>query len=114
MTIGMEGRALKDDEMATMARLLDEGLAAGALGLPSGLFTAPGSSARPDEIHALLGVVRRYGESTRPTGGAKPVRFSPPSMRPWRPRGRRASMSTSPISSSPAFDIPLGAAAALR
>lgn len=61
MTIGMEGRAPKDDEMAIMARLLDEGLAAGALGLSSGLFTAPGSFARPDEIHALLRVVRRHG-----------------------------------------------------
>lgn len=61
MTVGMEGRAPKDDEMATMARLLDEGLTAGALGLSSGLFTAPGSFARPDEIHALLRVVRRHG-----------------------------------------------------
>jgi N-acyl-D-amino-acid deacylase len=61
MTIGMEERTPKDDEMATMTRLLDEGLAAGALGLSSGLFTAPGSFARPDEIHALLRVVRRHG-----------------------------------------------------
>jgi N-acyl-D-amino-acid deacylase len=61
MTTGMEGRAPKDAEMATMTRLLDEGLAAGALGLSSGLFTAPGSFARPEEIHALLPVVRRHG-----------------------------------------------------
>jgi N-acyl-D-amino-acid deacylase len=47
--------------MAVMTRLLDEGLAAGALGLSSGLFTAPGSFARPDEIHTLLRVVRRQG-----------------------------------------------------
>jgi len=61
MTISMEERTPKDDEMATMTRLLDEGLAAGTLGLSSGLFTAPGSFARPDEIHALLRVVRRHG-----------------------------------------------------
>jgi N-acyl-D-amino-acid deacylase len=61
MTTGMEERAPTDDELATMARLLDEGLAAGALGLSSGLFTAPGSFASPDEIHALLRVVRRHG-----------------------------------------------------
>jgi N-acyl-D-amino-acid deacylase len=61
MTVGMEGRAPEDDEMATMVRLLDEGLTGGALGLSSGLFTAPGSFARPDEIHALLRVVSRHG-----------------------------------------------------
>ena len=61
MTTGMEGRAPNGDELAVMMRLLDEGLAAGALGLSSGLFTAPGSFARPDEIHALLQVVRRHG-----------------------------------------------------
>jgi N-acyl-D-amino-acid deacylase len=61
MTVGMEGRAPTDAEMAGMTRLLDEGLAAGALGLSSGLFTAPGSFARPEEIHALLRVVRRHG-----------------------------------------------------
>jgi N-acyl-D-amino-acid deacylase len=61
MTTGMEGRAPNDDEMAVMTGLLDEGLAAGALGLSSGLFTAPGSFARVDEIHALLRVVRRHG-----------------------------------------------------
>ena len=61
MTTGMEGRAPNDDDMTTMTRLLDEGLAAGALGLSAGLFTAPGSFARSDEIHALLRVVRRHG-----------------------------------------------------
>jgi N-acyl-D-amino-acid deacylase len=61
MTTGMEGRAPTGAELSTMSRLLDEGLAAGALGLSSGLFTAPGSFARPEEIHALLAVVRRHG-----------------------------------------------------
>jgi N-acyl-D-amino-acid deacylase len=61
MTTGMEGRTPRDEEMAVMTGLLDEGLAAGALGFSSGLFTAPGSFAQPDEIHALLHVVRRHG-----------------------------------------------------
>jgi N-acyl-D-aspartate/D-glutamate deacylase len=61
MTTGMEDRAPTGAEMATMAGLLEEGLIAGALGLSSGLFTAPGSFARPDEIAALLTVVRRHG-----------------------------------------------------
>jgi len=61
MTVGLDDRPPADDERAAMGRLLDEGLAAGAIGLSSGLFTAPGSFARPDELHGLLAVVRRHG-----------------------------------------------------
>jgi N-acyl-D-aspartate/D-glutamate deacylase len=61
MTVGMDDRAPTEDEMAVMQRLLAEGLAAGALGLSSGLFTAPGSFAQPSELHALLGSVRQHG-----------------------------------------------------
>lgn len=61
MTVGMDDRAPSEDEMGVMRRLLAEGLAAGALGMSSGLFTAPGSFARPGELHALLGVVRQHG-----------------------------------------------------
>jgi len=60
MTTGMHDRAPTPEEMAAMSGLLEEGLAAGALGLSSGLFTAPGSFSRPDEILSLLTVVRRY------------------------------------------------------
>ncbi len=48
------------DELAAMITLLDEALAAGALGLSSGLFTAPGSYAQPDEMIALCHVVKRH------------------------------------------------------
>jgi N-acyl-D-amino-acid deacylase len=61
MTVGMDDRAPTRDEMALMQRLLAEGLAAGARGLSSGLFTAPGSFAKPDEVLALLGVVKSHG-----------------------------------------------------
>jgi N-acyl-D-amino-acid deacylase len=61
MTAGMEPRALTADELATMERLLAEALAAGAWGLSSGLFTAPGYWAEPTEIHALARVLRRHG-----------------------------------------------------
>jgi N-acyl-D-aspartate/D-glutamate deacylase len=61
MTVGMDDRAPTGDEMAVMQRLLAEGLAAGARGLSSGLFTAPGSFAKPDEVLALLGVVKQHG-----------------------------------------------------
>ena len=61
MTAGMEPRALTADELSTMERLLAEALAAGAWGLSSGLFTAPGYWAEPAEIYALARVLRRYG-----------------------------------------------------
>jgi N-acyl-D-amino-acid deacylase len=61
MTIGMEHRGPTADELAAMQRLLAEALEAGALGLSSGLFTAPGGYAEPTEMHALGHVLRRYG-----------------------------------------------------
>jgi N-acyl-D-aspartate/D-glutamate deacylase len=60
MTVGLDDRAPTAAEQDAMRRLLDEGLAAGAIGLSSGLFTAPGSFARPEELHDLLAVVRRH------------------------------------------------------
>ena len=53
MVMGMAQRAPSEDELQAMIALLDEGLAAGALGLSSGLFTSPGSYAQPDEMLAL-------------------------------------------------------------
>jgi N-acyl-D-aspartate/D-glutamate deacylase len=61
MTAGMDNRAVAADELATMERLLAEALAAGAWGLSSGLFTAPGCYADAGEIHALARVLRRHG-----------------------------------------------------
>jgi N-acyl-D-amino-acid deacylase len=61
MTAGMDNRALTAAELATMEGLLAEALAAGAWGLSSGLFTAPGAYADAAEIHALARVLRRHG-----------------------------------------------------
>ena len=61
MTAGLDNRPLTADEMDTMERLLEEALAAGAWGLSSGLFTAPGHFADAGEIHALARVLRRHG-----------------------------------------------------
>jgi N-acyl-D-aspartate/D-glutamate deacylase len=61
MTVGMERRAATADELARMAQLLEEALEAGAIGLSSGLFTAPGCYAGPDEILALARVLARRG-----------------------------------------------------
>ena len=59
MAMGLEDRAPNAAEFAQMEALLDEGLAAGALGFSSGLFTPPGSFAAPDELMRLCEVVRR-------------------------------------------------------
>lgn len=53
MVMGMAQRGPSAAELQAMIALLDEGLAAGALGMSSGLFTSPGSYAQPEEILAL-------------------------------------------------------------
>jgi N-acyl-D-amino-acid deacylase len=60
MVMGMANRAPTPAELAAMIALLEDALGAGALGLSSGLFTAPGSYARPDEMVALCHVVKRH------------------------------------------------------
>jgi len=60
MAMGMADRAPTAGELQVMSDLLEDGLRAGALGLSTGLFTAPGSYAATDEIVALCQVVKRY------------------------------------------------------
>jgi N-acyl-D-aspartate/D-glutamate deacylase len=60
MVMGMANRPPTTDELAQMADLLDDALAAGALGLSSGLFTAPGSYADAAEMRALCAVAARH------------------------------------------------------
>jgi N-acyl-D-amino-acid deacylase len=60
MAMGMDQRAPTAAEMDRMSALLEEALRAGALGLSSGLFTAPGSYAARDEIVALGRVLARH------------------------------------------------------
>ena len=59
MVMGMDQRLPSPGELDMMSALLEDGLRAGALGLSSGLFTAPGSYAAPDEMIALCHVVKR-------------------------------------------------------
>src|SRR5437016_4176307 len=63
MVMGLEDRAPTRTELDRMIALLEEGLAAGALGLSTGLFTPPGSFAQPDEIMALCEVVAHHKAS---------------------------------------------------
>jgi N-acyl-D-amino-acid deacylase len=58
--MGMAARAPNSDELTAMTTLLEEGLAAGALGMSTGLFTPPGSYAECAEIVALCGVLKRH------------------------------------------------------
>jgi N-acyl-D-amino-acid deacylase len=60
MVMGMEERAPDAAELNAMSELIEEALRAGALGLSSGLFTAPGSYAAPEEMVALCRVVKRH------------------------------------------------------
>jgi N-acyl-D-amino-acid deacylase len=63
MVMGMEARAPTAAELDEMIVLLQEALEAGALGLSSGVFTAPGSYAAPSEMIALGHVLERYNAS---------------------------------------------------
>src|SRR5579871_373193 len=60
MVMGMAERALSRAELKDMIALLEEALAAGALGLSSGLFTPPGSYAEPTELIAFGHVLKRH------------------------------------------------------
>src|SRR5262249_49745352 len=60
MVMGMEERAPTTGKLNRMITLLEEALDAGALGLSSGLFTAPGAYAQPDELIALCRVVKHH------------------------------------------------------
>lgn len=61
MAMGMENRAPREAELHHMQEMLTEALEAGALGLSSGLFTAPGCFAERDELRALGRVLKVHG-----------------------------------------------------
>ena len=61
MTMGMEDRPPEPAELDHMKSLLEEALAAGAFGMSSGLFTAPGSYAAGEELVELGAILKRHG-----------------------------------------------------
>ena len=58
--MGMDDRLPSAAELEQMTALLEEGLAAGALGLSSGLFTPPSSYADRAEMVALCNALKRH------------------------------------------------------
>jgi N-acyl-D-amino-acid deacylase len=59
--MGMEPRAASDAELVQMKDLLDQALAAGGIGLSSGLIYPPGIFATTEELVELCRVVARHG-----------------------------------------------------
>ena len=60
MVMGMAERPPTDAELKQMIALLEDALGAGALGMSSGLFTPPGSYAKPNELIALGHILKRH------------------------------------------------------
>jgi N-acyl-D-aspartate/D-glutamate deacylase len=59
--LGMDRRAPDAAELASMQADVDEGMAAGALGLSTGLIYQPGTYAETDEVIALASVSAKHG-----------------------------------------------------
>lgn len=59
--MGVEDRPPSDEELERMKAMVREGMAAGAFGLSSGLYYAPGSYAATDEVAALAMEVAPLG-----------------------------------------------------
>lgn len=59
--LGDENRAPSARELVKMQGLVREGMEAGAVGLSTGLFYAPGRYAKTEEVIALARVVAQYG-----------------------------------------------------
>ncbi|HEY1385931.1 MAG TPA: D-aminoacylase [Dongiaceae bacterium] len=59
--MGLENRTPTAQEQAAMERLIEEALDAGAAGVSSGPFTAPGAFAAPEELEAFARIAARHG-----------------------------------------------------
>ncbi len=59
--MGLDKRAPTGEEQRGMERLVEEALDAGAIGVSSGPFTAPGAFAAPEELEAFARVAARHG-----------------------------------------------------
>ena len=59
--LGMESRPPDRDEMSKMKGLISESISSGAMGFSTGLFYAPGSYARLEEVIELASVAAEHG-----------------------------------------------------
>lgn len=59
--LGMEDRAPTESELGQMKDIVRRGMEAGAFGLSSGLYYAPGSYAKTEEVIELAKIVSEYG-----------------------------------------------------
>lgn len=59
--MGMRSDAPTSEELEQMKLFVDQGMKAGAIGLSSGLYYAPGSYSNTEEVIALAKVVANYG-----------------------------------------------------
>ena len=59
--MGMSDRAATDDELAAMSKMLADDMDAGALGLSTGLYYAPGSYAATGEVIELAKIAASFG-----------------------------------------------------
>ena len=76
LAMGMEDRAPRPDELSLMQHLLEEALEAGALGLSSGLFTAPGIFAKPRKWSPWGACCSGTARAMPGTSGMKPITSS--------------------------------------
>jgi N-acyl-D-amino-acid deacylase len=60
-TLGLNSRAPSDAELDRMREHIDEGMAAGAVGLSTGLIYPPGAFAKTDEIIECARIAARHG-----------------------------------------------------
>ncbi len=60
-TLGMQSREPSDAELDQMREHIDEGMAAGAVGLSTGLIYPPGAFARTDELIECAKIAARHG-----------------------------------------------------
>jgi N-acyl-D-aspartate/D-glutamate deacylase len=60
-TLGMDARAPSDDELEQMRELVADDMRAGALGLSTGLYYAPGSYSETGEVIELAKIAAQYG-----------------------------------------------------
>ena len=60
-TLGMQSRAPTEAELAEMREQIDEGMAAGAAGLSTGLIYPPGAFARTGEVIECAKIAARHG-----------------------------------------------------